>query len=140
MWREATRFDDAIGFFPIFIDCYCVFILPTTGALAPPYRALVPNARQILFFSFFWWQEGASGRRQISHASARNMNCCSVSDKAPASPRPPLQRNEIARSIELGAYIRIGPARRALRLVKPRFRLHALVGAGAGRHRGVRSY
>jgi ribulose 1,5-bisphosphate synthetase/thiazole synthase len=73
--REQARFDDAIGIFPEFIDGYGILILPTTGRYwHVPYRALVPKGVGNLLVA------GRSiGGDKISHASARNMMCCTVS-------------------------------------------------------------
>ncbi|HTV53228.1 MAG TPA: FAD-dependent oxidoreductase [Steroidobacteraceae bacterium] len=73
--REQARFEDAIGIFPEFIDGYGVLILPTTGRYwHVPYRALVPKGVANLLVA------GRSiGGDPISHASARNMMCCTVS-------------------------------------------------------------
>ena len=73
--REQARFDDAIGIFPEFIDGYGVLILPTTGRyFQVPYRALVPKGVGNLIVA------GRSiGGDKVSHASVRNMMCCTVS-------------------------------------------------------------
>ena len=73
--REQGRFDDAIGIFPEFIDGYGVLILPTTGRyFQVPYRSLVPKGVGNLIVA------GRSiGGDKISHASVRNMMCCTVS-------------------------------------------------------------
>jgi hypothetical protein len=73
--REQGRFDDAIGIFPEFIDGYGVLILPTTGRyFQVPYRSLVPKGVGNLIVA------GRSiGGDTISHASVRNMMCCTVS-------------------------------------------------------------
>jgi ribulose 1,5-bisphosphate synthetase/thiazole synthase len=73
--REQARFEDAIGIFPEFIDGYGILILPTTGRYwHVPYRALVPKGIANLLVA------GRSiGGDKISHASARNMMCCTVS-------------------------------------------------------------
>lgn len=73
--RNEGRFDDAIGIFPEFIDGYGVLVLPSTGRyFHVPFGALVPqNVRNLL----------VAGRSiagdKISHASVRNMMCCTVS-------------------------------------------------------------
>jgi ribulose 1,5-bisphosphate synthetase/thiazole synthase len=73
--REQARFDDAIGIFPEFIDGYGVLILPTTGRYwHVPYRALVPKGVANLLVA-----GRCIGGDYISHASARNMMCCTVS-------------------------------------------------------------
>ena len=68
------RFDDAIGIFPEFIDGYGKLILPTTGRyFHVPYGALVPQNVDNLLVA------GRSiGGDEISHASVRNMMCCTV--------------------------------------------------------------
>jgi hypothetical protein len=73
--REQARFDDAIGIFPEFIDGYGVLILPTTGRyFQVPYRSLVPKGVGGLIVA------GRSiGGDKVSHASVRNMMCCTVS-------------------------------------------------------------
>lgn len=73
--REQARFDDAIGIFPEFIDGYGILILPTTGRyFHVPYRALVPKGVGNLIVA------GRSiGGDKVSHASVRNMMCCTVS-------------------------------------------------------------
>ncbi len=72
--RNQARFDDAIGIFPEFIDGYGVLILPTTGRyFQVPYGILVPLKVENLL---------VAGRcvagDKISHASVRNMMCCTV--------------------------------------------------------------
>ena len=73
--REQARFDDAIGIFPEFIDGYGILILPTTGRYFHiPYRSLVPKGVGNLLVA------GRSiGGDKVSHASVRNMMCCTVS-------------------------------------------------------------
>jgi len=73
--REQGRFEDSIGIFPEFIDGYGVLILPTTGRyFQVPYRSLVPKGIGNLIVA------GRSiGGDKISHASVRNMMCCTVS-------------------------------------------------------------
>jgi hypothetical protein len=73
--REQARFEDSIGIFPEFVDGYGVLILPTTGRYYQvPYRALVPKEVANLIVA------GRSiGGDTISHASTRNMMCCTVS-------------------------------------------------------------
>jgi ribulose 1,5-bisphosphate synthetase/thiazole synthase len=73
--REQARFDDAIGIFPEFIDGYGILILPTTGRyFHVPYRSLVPKGIGNLIVA------GRSiGGDKVSHASVRNMMCCTVS-------------------------------------------------------------
>lgn len=73
--REQARFDDAIGIFPEFIDGYGVLILPTTGRyFHVPYRSLVPRGLENLLVA----GRSIAGDK-ISHASTRNMMCCTVS-------------------------------------------------------------
>ena len=69
-----ARFDDAIGIFPEFIDGYGVLVLPTTGRYYHvPYEALVPCGVDNLLVA----GRSVAGD-QISHASVRNMMCCTV--------------------------------------------------------------
>jgi ribulose 1,5-bisphosphate synthetase/thiazole synthase len=73
--RGQARFDDTIGIFPEFIDGYGVLILPTTGRYwHVPYRALLPKGIANLLVA-----GRCIGGDSISHASARNMMCCTVS-------------------------------------------------------------
>jgi ribulose 1,5-bisphosphate synthetase/thiazole synthase len=73
--REQARFDDAVGIFPEFIDGYGTLILPTTGRYwHVPYRALVPKSIGNLIVG-----GRCIGGDKMSHASARNMMCCTVS-------------------------------------------------------------
>ena len=73
--REQGRFEDSIGIFPEFIDGYGILILPTTGRYYQvPYRSLVPKGIANLIVA------GRSiGGDKVSHASTRNMMCCTVS-------------------------------------------------------------
>jgi hypothetical protein len=73
--REQGRFEDSIGIFPEFIDGYGILILPTTGRyFQVPYRSLVPKSVGNLIVA------GRSiGGDKVSHASVRNMMCCTVS-------------------------------------------------------------
>src|SRR6187397_574401 len=73
--REQGRFYDTIGIFPEFIDGYGMLILPTTGRYYQvPYRSLVPKGVANLIVA------GRSiGGDKVSHASVRNMMCCTVS-------------------------------------------------------------
>jgi hypothetical protein len=73
--REQGRFEDSIGIFPEFIDGYGILILPTTGRyFQVPYRSLVPKGVGNLIVA------GRSiGGDKVSHASTRNMMCCTVS-------------------------------------------------------------
>lgn len=73
--RHQARFDDTIGIFPEFIDGYGVLILPTTGRYFHiPYGALVPQGVDNLLVA-----GRAIAGDKISHASVRNMMCCTVS-------------------------------------------------------------
>ena len=73
--REQGRFGDSIGIFPEFVDGYGILILPTTGRYYQvPYRSLVPKRVANLIVA------GRSiGGDKVSHASTRNMMCCTVS-------------------------------------------------------------
>ncbi|MEM7114327.1 MAG: FAD-dependent oxidoreductase [Chloroflexota bacterium] len=72
--RGQARFDDSIGIFPEFIDGYGLLILPTTGRyFHVPYGALVPRHVDNLLVA-----GRAIGGDKISHASVRNMMCCTV--------------------------------------------------------------
>jgi hypothetical protein len=73
--RGQARFDDSIGIFPEFIDGYGILILPTTGRYYQvPYRSLLPKGVGNLLVA------GRSiGGDKVSHASTRNMMCCTVS-------------------------------------------------------------
>ncbi len=73
--REQGRFDSSIGIFPEFIDGYGVLILPTTGRYFQiPYETLVPTGVENLLVA----GRSIAGDK-ISHASVRNMMCCTVS-------------------------------------------------------------
>ena len=73
--REQARFENSIGIFPEFIDGYGVLILPTTGRYFQiPYDALVPKDVDNLLVA----GRSIAGDK-ISHASVRNMMCCTVS-------------------------------------------------------------
>jgi hypothetical protein len=74
--REQGRFEDSIGIFPEFIDGYGILILPTTGRyFQVPYRSLVPRTGVGNLIV-----AGRSiGGDKVSHASTRNMMCCTVS-------------------------------------------------------------
>jgi hypothetical protein len=74
--REQGRFDDSIGIFPEFIDGYGILILPTTGRyFQVPFRSLVPRSGPGNLIV-----AGRSiGGDKVSHASTRNMMCCTVS-------------------------------------------------------------
>lgn len=72
--KNQARFDDSIGIFPEFIDGYGQLVLPTTGRYYHiPYSALVPEQFDNLL---------VAGRciagDKVSHASVRNMMCCTV--------------------------------------------------------------
>jgi len=72
--RNQAWFEDSIGIFPEFIDGYGVLVLPTTGRyFQVPYGILVPQKIENLL---------VAGRcvagDKISHASVRNMMCCTV--------------------------------------------------------------
>jgi hypothetical protein len=73
--RDQGRFENSIGIFPEFIDGYGVLILPTTGRyFQVPYDALVPVGVENLLVA----GRSIAGDK-ISHASVRNMMCCTVS-------------------------------------------------------------
>ncbi len=98
--REQARFDDAIGIFPEFIDGYGILILPTTGRYwHVPYRALVPKGVGNLLVA------GRSiGGDKISHASARNMMCCTVSGQgAGVAAAVSVQRDEAFDQLNIAA-------------------------------------
>ncbi len=72
--RNQARFEESIGIFPEFIDGYGLLILPTTGRyFHVPYGALVPQGIDNLLVA-----GRAIGGDKISHASVRNMMCCTV--------------------------------------------------------------
>jgi hypothetical protein len=73
--RQQGRFEDSIGIFPEFVDGYGILILPTTGRyFQVPYRSLVPKRIGNVIVA------GRSiGGDKVSHASTRNMMCCTVS-------------------------------------------------------------
>jgi len=72
--REQRRFESSIGIFPEFIDGYGVLILPTTGRYFQiPYEALLPTGVENLLVA----GRSIAGDK-ISHASVRNMMCCTV--------------------------------------------------------------
>jgi hypothetical protein len=98
--REQARFDDAIGIFPEFIDGYGVLILPTTGRYwHVPYRALVPKGVGNLIVA-----GRCIGGDKISHASARNMMCCTVAGQgAGVAAAISLQRGEAFDRLDIGA-------------------------------------
>jgi hypothetical protein len=73
--RNQARFEDAIGIFPEFIDGYGLLILPTTGRyFQVPYGIMVPQKVENLLIA----GRSVAGDK-ISHASVRNMMCCTVS-------------------------------------------------------------
>jgi hypothetical protein len=72
------RFEDSVGIFPEFVDGYGVLVLPTTGRYFQiPYRILVPQKIENLLVA----GRCVAGDR-ISHASVRNMMCCTVTGQA----------------------------------------------------------
>lgn len=72
--RNQARFEDSIGIFPEFIDGYGVLVLPTSGRyFQVPYRSLVPQKVENLLIA----GRSIAGDK-ISHASIRNMMCCTV--------------------------------------------------------------
>lgn len=75
--NQAT-FDDSIGIFPEFIDGYGHLILPTTGRYYQlPYRSLLPLGIENLLVA-----GRAIAGDKVSHASIRNMMCCTVTGQA----------------------------------------------------------
>jgi len=81
--RGQARFDDSIGIFPEFIDGYGVLVLPTTGRyFHVPYRSLLPDPAAApggrVPHNLLVAGRSIGGDR-ISHASVRNMMCCTVS-------------------------------------------------------------
>ena len=98
--RGQGRFEDAIGIFPEFLDGYGVLILPTTGRYwQVPYRALVPKGIGNLLVA-----GRCIGGDKMSHASARNMMCCTVSGQgAGVAAAVSLQRNEAPDQVDIGA-------------------------------------
>jgi len=98
--REQARFDDAIGIFPEFIDGYGTLILPTTGRYwHVPYRALVPKGVGNLLVA-----GRCIGGDKTSHASARNMMCCTVSGQgAGVAAALSIQRDEPFDQLNIGA-------------------------------------
>ena len=72
--RNQGRFEDSIGIFPEFIDGYNVLVLPTTGRYFQiPFGALLPQKINNLLVA----GRSIAGDK-ISHASVRNMMCCTV--------------------------------------------------------------
>jgi hypothetical protein len=98
--REQARFDDAIGIFPEFIDGYGILILPTTGRYwHVPYRALVPKGVANLLVA-----GRCIGGDYVSHASSRNMMCCTVSGQgAGIAAALSLQREEPLERLNIAA-------------------------------------
>lgn len=97
--REQGRFDDSIGIFPEFIDGYGILILPTTGRyFQVPYRSLVPQGVDNLLVA------GRSiGGDKVSHASTRNMMCCTISGQgAGVAAAISLRRNEPVGRVDIG--------------------------------------
>ena len=75
--NQAT-FDDSVGIFPEFIDGYGHLILPTTGRYYQlPYRSLLPLGIENLLVA-----GRAIAGDKVSHASIRNMMCCTVTGQA----------------------------------------------------------
>lgn len=81
--RGQARFNDSIGIFPEFIDGYGVLVLPTTGRyFHVPYRSLIPAVaadRSSGVPDNLLVAGRSIGGDKISHASVRNMMCCTVS-------------------------------------------------------------
>jgi len=98
--REQGRFEDSIGIFPEFIDGYGILILPTTGRYwQVPYRALVPRGVGNLLVA-----GRCIGGDKVSHASARNMMCCTVSGQgAGVAAAISLRRGEPLDRVDIGA-------------------------------------
>src|SRR5271170_3431152 len=98
--REQGRFEDAVGIFPEFIDGYGILILPTTGRYwQVPYRALVPKSVGNLLVA-----GRCIGGDKISHASARNMMCCTVSGQgAGVAAAVSIQRDQALDHLNIGA-------------------------------------
>jgi hypothetical protein len=72
--RNQGRFEDSIGIFPEFIDGYGVLVLPTSGRYFQlPLGAMVPQKVRNLLVA----GRSIAGDK-ISHASVRNMMCCTV--------------------------------------------------------------
>ena len=75
---EQGRFEDSIGIFPEFIDGYGTLVLPTTGRYYQiPYRTLLPKKVDNLIAA-----GRITGGDKTSHASTRNMMCCTVTGQA----------------------------------------------------------
>ena len=75
---EQGRFEDSIGIFPEFIDGYGTLVLPTTGRYYQiPYRTLLPKKVENLIAA-----GRITGGDKTSHASTRNMMCCTVTGQA----------------------------------------------------------
>lgn len=98
--REQARFEDSIGIFPEFIDGYGILILPTTGRyFHVPYRSLVPRGVGNLIVA------GRSiGGDKVSHASVRNMMCCTVSGQgAGVAAAVSLRQDRTFETVDVGA-------------------------------------
>ena len=75
---EQGRFEDSVGIFPEFIDGYGILVLPTTGRYYQlPYRSLLPKKVNNLIAA-----GRITGGDKTSHASTRNMMCCTVTGQA----------------------------------------------------------
>ena len=73
-----AKFDDSVGIFPEFIDGYGTLVLPTTGRYYQiPYRTLLPKKVKNLIAA-----GRITGGDKTSHASTRNMMCCTVTGQA----------------------------------------------------------
>lgn len=99
--REQGRFEDSIGIFPEFIDGYGILILPTTGRyFQVPYRSLVPRLGPANLLV-----AGRSiGGDKVSHASVRNMMCCTVSGQgAGVAAAVSLRRDVAVAGVDVGA-------------------------------------
>lgn len=76
--RGQGRTDEAVGIFPEFIDGYGVLVLPTDGRyFQVPFGCLVPQLVEGLLIA----GRSVAGDK-ISHASVRNMMCCTVTGQA----------------------------------------------------------
>lgn len=72
--RYEGRFEDTIGFYPEFIDGYCILIIPTTGRyMHIPYRSMLPKGGKGLMVA-----GRAIGGDMVAHSATRNMACCAV--------------------------------------------------------------
>lgn len=97
--REQGRFDDSIGIFPEFIDGYGILILPTTGRYYQvPYRSLVPREVMNLIVA-----GRSTGGDKVSHASTRNMMCCTVTGQgAGVAAAVSIRSDESFDSVDIG--------------------------------------